>query len=237
MLGQYEIANYLKRCNGDRIAIEEVLCGYVVWKYVKGRNTEHILRKIRELRMWLAVTGESAILRASHRVFTMLIIECTMVHQSRLGVSPTTTPVGKEVWNCIRRNMSSAQRRVITDSQYGGPAPIQAILTPGQRNASPSIVEGSERPPWVERYFMLRPQFGNEGVPAYPEGSTRRDSEALPAYRRSISDRSEAPNGRWASSLGSVPGYRPTLSDHLSLFERGRRRSHGSTTSIPISAH
>ncbi|KZP23286.1 hypothetical protein FIBSPDRAFT_858545 [Athelia psychrophila] len=56
MLGQTEIAKLLKQCNGDALAMEEVLCAYVVWKYVKGRSNEHVLEKLRQLRMYLSVT-------------------------------------------------------------------------------------------------------------------------------------------------------------------------------------
>lgn len=155
-------------------------------------------------------SGESAILRASSEIFSILVIECALVDQSRLGVSPTTTEVGKEVWNRIRRNMSRTQIQVTTDRQYGGPAPIQAFLTPNQRRAS-SISETTERPPWLERYFLLRPQFRNIGVPSYPEGPTRSDG-------------------------GTLPAYQGTLSNHLGSLERQQAGSHGSAASMAISA-
>lgn len=97
------------------------------------------------------------------------------------------TTIGKQVWNEVRRHMSSTQVRVMTDSQYGGPAPVQAFLTAEQRIPS-EIVEGSERPRWAERYFWLRPQFGNAGVPPYPDEPQRSDGGTLPLYLSHLSE-------------------------------------------------
>lgn len=56
MLDQNETGKLLKRCDGDPIAIEEVLSAYVVWKYLKGRPPGHILSKLRYLTIYLQVT-------------------------------------------------------------------------------------------------------------------------------------------------------------------------------------
>jgi len=186
MLGQTEIARLLKQCNGDALAMEEVMSAYVVWKYVKGRSTEHVLSKLRYLRLYLSVTGQTDILTAGRQAFLIVTTECALGGQSRIGVLPATTPIGKEVWNRVRRNMSRTQIRVMTDGQYGGPAPVRAFLTAAQRRPSPLAV-GSERPSWLERYFFSRPQFGNAGVPAYSEGHERSDGGTLPPYLSRIS--------------------------------------------------
>ncbi|KZP11052.1 hypothetical protein FIBSPDRAFT_1050993 [Athelia psychrophila] len=188
MLGQTEIAKLLKQCNGDALAMEEVLCAYVVWKYVKGRSNEHVLEKLRQLRMYLSVTGQRDILRAGQRAFRIVMTECALGEQSRLGVLPATTPIGKRAWNDLRRSMSGTQIQVITDSRYGGPAPVQAFLNAEQRR-QPRVAEDLVRPGWLERYFLSRPQLGNENLPpGYPEGNDRSDGGTLPMYLSRISE-------------------------------------------------
>lgn len=56
MLGQSETARLLQQCNGDATAIEEVLSAYVVWKYLKGRTTTHVLAKLKMLSSFLRIT-------------------------------------------------------------------------------------------------------------------------------------------------------------------------------------
>lgn len=108
-------------------------------------------------------------------------MECALGRDSRIGVSPPTTVIGKEAWNRIRRQMSSAQARLMTDSQYGGPAPVRAFMTAAQRTPVVSIA-GSERPAWAERYFHIRPQFSSEaGLPGYRD-VCRHDRGTLPPY-------------------------------------------------------
>ncbi|KZP27800.1 hypothetical protein FIBSPDRAFT_780668, partial [Athelia psychrophila] len=103
MLGQTEVAELLKQCNGDSLAMEEVLSAYVVWKYVKGRSNEHVLEKIRQLRRVLVVTGQTETLRAGERAFRIVMTECALGGQNRIGVLPATTPIGKRVCNDLRR--------------------------------------------------------------------------------------------------------------------------------------
>lgn len=101
---------------------------------------------------------------------------------------PATTPIGKQVWNDLRRNMSRTQIQVITDSRYGGPAPVQAFLNAEQR-IQPRVAEHMVRPGWLERYFLSRPQFGNENPPpGYADGNDRSDGGALPLYLSRISE-------------------------------------------------
>lgn len=118
-----------------------------------------------------------------------MAIECALGGESRIGVSPTTTLIGKEIWNRIRRN-AGPERRLVTDSQYGGPAPVQAFLSPEQRTAVAWAAEATldRRNIWAERYFLLRPQFANDGAPEYVD---RSDGGTLPLYLTSPSNREQ----------------------------------------------
>ncbi|KAF7979969.1 hypothetical protein HWV62_40034 [Athelia sp. TMB] len=178
--------------------MEEVLCAYVTYKYLKGRSTAHILEKIRQLRVFLSITGQRGILTAGERAFRIVITECALGGE-RIGLLPATTPLGKAVWNEVRRHMSRAQMQVVTDSRYGGPAPAAAFLTAAQRRP-PSVAEDLVRPGWLEHYFRSRPQLGNEGVPPYPEGPERSDGGTLPLYLTRLS-------GQLASIANSLESH------------------------------
>ncbi|KAF7978258.1 hypothetical protein HWV62_1084 [Athelia sp. TMB] len=178
MLGQNEIGKLLKQCNSDPVAIEEVLSAYVVWKYLKGRPPGHILAKLRY------PSGQHDTLRASGRAFAVVTTECELGSDSRIGMAPATTQVGKEVWNRIRRHMSSSQLKLMTDGMHSGPAPIQAFMTTAQRTPAP-LPAITERPQWAEVHFQARNQFGNEGsLPRYADVPCGRGGEGvlLPAY-------------------------------------------------------
>ncbi|KZP09517.1 hypothetical protein FIBSPDRAFT_938460 [Athelia psychrophila] len=191
MLGQNEIGKLLKRCNGDPIAIEEVLSAYVVWKYLKGRPPGHILSKLRYLTIYLQVTGQHDVLRAGSRAFTLIKTECGLGEESRIGMVPATTPVGKEVWNRIRRQMSAAQVKLVTEGLYrttptSGPVHTQAhafIPANHQRTTGTGagVREGeataAARPQWVAQHFDARTQFGNERAlpPTYGQAAPVRE--------------------------------------------------------------
>lgn len=99
---------------------------------------------------------------------------------SRIGALPTVSPIAKDVWNRIRRH-PNYKRCPTTDTRYGGPGPVQAFLNADQVG----LVE-RDRNRWAERYFMRRPQFGNEGVPEYSEST-----DVLPRYVANPSRSSE----------------------------------------------
>ena|ERR1700734_798351 len=123
--------------------------------------------------------GQTHILEAGREAFLIIGTECALGGESRIGVLPAMTPIAKKVWNRIRRHTNGPQQRLITDRQYGGPAPVQAFLTPEQRRPANELDFQHRRPRWAERYFLLRPQFGNAGVPEYPD---RSDGGTLPLY-------------------------------------------------------
>lgn len=56
MLGQTETARLLQQCEPGTTGMEEVLSSYVIWKYLKGRSTAHILGKLKTLTCFLRVT-------------------------------------------------------------------------------------------------------------------------------------------------------------------------------------
>ncbi|KZP23256.1 hypothetical protein FIBSPDRAFT_786085 [Athelia psychrophila] len=191
MLNQNETGKLLKRCDGDPTAIEEVLSAYVVWKYLKGRPPGHILSKLRYLTIYLQVLGQHDVLRAGSRAFTLIKSECGLGGESRIGMTPATTLVGKEVWNRLRQQMSTAQIELMTDGLYGGTAPIQAFIpAKHQRTVELGVlgVEPAKRPEWVKQHFNGRGQLGNEdALPTYGEAEPagqRGGGEVmlLPAY-------------------------------------------------------
>jgi len=212
MLGQNETGKLLKRCNGDPIAIEEVLSAYVVWKYLKGRPPGHILSKLRYLTIYLQVTGQHDILRAGSRVFTLIKTECGLGEESRIGMLPATTLIGKEVWNRIRRQMSTAQVKLMTDGLYRNndnptSGPIQAqtrahVFIPANHHRTTGTT-GTERPQWVEQHFEARTQFGNDG--------------ALPPTYGQVVPMQERVGGEGGEVM-LLPMYEPRASTALSAY-------------------
>ncbi|KAJ7918423.1 hypothetical protein B0H13DRAFT_1607440 [Mycena leptocephala] len=144
MLGQAEIAKYLDQCNGSRLAIEEVLSAYIVWKYLKGATSERVLSKLRYLSIFLRVTGRRHILDVGADAFKVLTLEVAL-GGGRIGLLPSTTVPGKGAWNVLRRAASSS---LVTDSVYGGPGPVQAFLSLSQ---SRPWRHNETRTPWAER--------------------------------------------------------------------------------------
>lgn len=82
----------------------------------------------------------------------------------------------------------------MTDETYGGPGPVLAFLhlsppqpsspptsssssTPTRLNGGLGTARTDERPPWADRYFRARLQFGNLGVPDYTS-----ERGTLPVY-------------------------------------------------------
>ncbi|KAJ6616330.1 hypothetical protein B0H10DRAFT_1799721 [Mycena sp. CBHHK59/15] len=144
MLGQADIAKYLDQCNGSRLAIEEVLSGYIAWKYMKGATSERVLLKLRYLAIYLRVTGRDHILDAGADAFKALTIEVAL-GGGRIGLLPSMTAPGRAVWNELRRAGAAA---LATDSVYGGPGPVQTFLSLVQ---SRPFRENESRTPWAER--------------------------------------------------------------------------------------
>lgn len=129
-------------------------------------------------------------MEAGHDAFLVVAHECSLGGNGRLGVLPAMTPVGKMVANRVRRHVKgSQQRHIVTDARYGGPVPVQAFLSHAQRRSA-TLDEFSAadqgRARWADRYFLLRAQFGNEGVPEY--SSIRSDGGTLPVYRTNLSN-------------------------------------------------
>ncbi|KAJ6478752.1 hypothetical protein C8R47DRAFT_983749, partial [Mycena vitilis] len=145
-VGQAEIAKYLEQCNGSRLAIEEVLSGYIVWKYLKGATSTRVLVKLRYLSLFLRVTGRTHILEAGADAFMVLSLEVAL-GGGRVGLLPSTTVPGKAVWNDIRR-ATSTRYSLVTDSVYGGPGPVHSFLSIPQ---SEPIHRDGIRTRWSER--------------------------------------------------------------------------------------
>lgn len=98
--------------------------------------------------------------------------------ESLIGVLPTMTPIGRDVWNRLRRtklmqNKAKNQRNLGTDREYGGPGSSQSAA----RGLELEGDEEATRREYVIRHFRSKPQFGNLGVPAY-----RVDIDTLPMY-------------------------------------------------------
>ncbi|KAF8162474.1 hypothetical protein K438DRAFT_1985120 [Mycena galopus ATCC 62051] len=149
MLGQAEIAKYFDQCLGSKTAIEEVLSGYIVWKYIKGATSERVLLKLRYLSIYLRVTGRRHVLEKGADVFKVLTPEVAL-GGGRIGLLPATTAPGKAVWNAIRR---AASLPLPTDSSQ----PLRHYET---------------RSPWSERYFVERArgvQLGEVTVGTVPD--------------------------------------------------------------------
>ncbi|KAJ7109609.1 hypothetical protein C8R43DRAFT_1091734 [Mycena crocata] len=144
MLGQTDIAKYLDQCGGSRLAIEEVLSAYIVWKYLKGATSERVLMKLRYLTIYLRVTGRRHILEAGADAFKVLSIEVSL-GGGRVGLLPSMTVPGRAVWNDLRRAASTSSRAAtfVTDSVYGGPGPVHTFLSLSQNDEA--------RTPWAER--------------------------------------------------------------------------------------
>ncbi|KAJ6557931.1 hypothetical protein B0H19DRAFT_1149048 [Mycena capillaripes] len=174
MLGQAQIAKYLEQCNGSRLAIEEVLSGYIVWKYLRGATSERVLVKLKYLSIYLRVTGRRHILEVGADAFKVLTLEVAL-GGGRIGLLPSMTAPGKAVWNEIRR--AAASSSLVTDSVYGGPGPVQAFLS---RSQSRPLRSDETRTPWSERYFLARIQHGE--VPREVLNLTGEIFTTLPPY-------------------------------------------------------
>ncbi|EIN05128.1 hypothetical protein PUNSTDRAFT_146032 [Punctularia strigosozonata HHB-11173 SS5] len=227
MLGQAETATYLEQCGDELVAIEEVLSAYVIWKFLKGHSCPHVLQKLHYLCIYLRVTGRTRVLSFGRDVFKVIALEVA-AGGGRLGVAPVTSPVGKEIWNRIRREVSKSarqQRLVSTDAEYGGPAPAILLVTPRQlplvvpptfrhvfdpmmrRNGIGQTIdpEGLEhaRATTTERWFRSRPQFGNTDAPDYTS-----DVGTLPRYHSQQSRADESgslpPDYASRASFGEV---------------------------------
>ncbi|KAK7044849.1 hypothetical protein R3P38DRAFT_2881241 [Favolaschia claudopus] len=192
MLGQAQIAKYLDQCEGSRTAIEEVLSGYIVWKYIKGATSERVLTKLRYLTIYLRVTGRRHILETAADIFTILSLEVSR-GGGRVGLLPTMSVPGKAVWNQIRRAAPSTAL-LATDSVYGGPGPVQAFLSITQ--SRPSRYNEDPMPtPYSERYFaarillrgvppaaMVREQHASAIATTLPPYLSREEHEQQPPY-------------------------------------------------------
>ncbi|KAJ7800359.1 hypothetical protein B0H14DRAFT_2899988 [Mycena olivaceomarginata] len=157
MLGQAEISKYFDQCQGCRRAIEEVLSGYISWKYIKGATSERVLIKLRYLTIYLHVTGRRQVLEVGADAFKVLTLEVSL-GGGRIGLLPATTVPGKAVWNQIRRAAPRVSTSLVTDAVYGGPGPVQEYLSPSQ---SQPPARNHERTPWAERYFLARVELGD----------------------------------------------------------------------------
>ncbi|KAF7351393.1 hypothetical protein MSAN_01571000 [Mycena sanguinolenta] len=173
MLGQADIAKYLDQCEGSKTAIEEVLSGYIVWKYLRGATSARVLGKLRYLTIYLRVTGRGHIIEEGADVFKILMLEVAG-GGGRIGLLPAQTVPGKAVWNAIRR---AASLPLVTDSVYGGPGPVHAFLSFAQSQPLP---HNETRTPWSEQYFQARVQLGEVPgeLPAYSSGNQM----TLPLY-------------------------------------------------------
>ncbi|KAF7360169.1 hypothetical protein MVEN_00745400 [Mycena venus] len=179
MLGQAEIAKRLDQCHGSRQAIEEVLSGYIVWKYLKGATSERVLVKLKYLTIYLRVTGRRHILEVGADALKVLTLEVAL-GGGRVGLLPAMTVPGKAVWNEIRRVASSSS--LVTDAVYGGPGPVQRFLSPSQSHPQRYFRDGElERTPWAERYFATRVQLG-EVLPEALYSSAGQIITTLPPY-------------------------------------------------------
>ncbi|KAF7326058.1 hypothetical protein MKEN_00456700 [Mycena kentingensis (nom. inval.)] len=152
MLGQREIGKYLDEWSGNLTAIEEILSAYIVWKYLKGASSSRVLVKIKYLAMYLRFSGRAHILREAADIFKVLTIEVS-IGGGRIGLLPSRTTPGKEIWNRIRREAPARlRRRGLTGATYGGPVPVQEFLTQAQREP---WQPNQERTPWAEQLFLL----------------------------------------------------------------------------------
>lgn len=185
MLNQREIAKFLDQCEGDNIAIEEVLSGYVIWKYMRGSSSAMVLTKLRYLSIFLRVTGRGHIVESGRDAFTAIAMEVSL-GGGRIGDLPSITAPGKAVVNKIRRHISHSSN-FATEAIYGGPLPVSNLLTELQR--SPSNPTEAGRTAWAERYFLRRVTVAT-GIPTIiasdsPEGNSRHPAaevSTLPLY-------------------------------------------------------
>ncbi|KAE9407545.1 hypothetical protein BT96DRAFT_986538 [Gymnopus androsaceus JB14] len=121
MLSQSETAKYLDRCvdeESPELAMEEVLSAYVAWKLVRGQSCEVVLQKLRYLTIYLRVTNRRRVLEQIREVIVVTATELSF-GGGLIGACPLNTLIGKEVWNLLRRKLSS--NTFNTDPEYGGP--------------------------------------------------------------------------------------------------------------------
>ncbi|KAF7332585.1 hypothetical protein MKEN_00141200 [Mycena kentingensis (nom. inval.)] len=190
MLGQREIGKYLDEWSGNLTAIEEILSAYIVWKYLKGASSSRVLVKIKYLAMYLRFSGRAHILAEAADIFKVLTIEVS-IGGGRIGLLPSRTTPGKEIWNRIRREAPARlRRRGITGATYGGPVPVQSFLTQSQREP---WQPNQERTPWAEQFFLARQRFGE--APVIHEHTTAGHRETtLPFYETRTQDGSVSEN-------------------------------------------
>ncbi|KAJ7621214.1 hypothetical protein FB45DRAFT_1032473 [Roridomyces roridus] len=178
MLTQSNIAKYFDQCTGPDavLAIEEILSGYIVAKYLRGASSARVLMKLRGLVFYLRVTGRGHILQVAADPFKALIEEVSLGGE-RVGILPTQTAPGKAVWNHLRRNAHGERGPthplLVTDPTYGGPGPAHIFQ-------SRPLHENETRTPWLQRYFAMRAgDYTGESVP--PDYSSYR-TMTLPRY-------------------------------------------------------
>lgn len=121
----------------------------------------------------------------------MIAVECALGGESRIGILPCLTPIGKQLCNRIRRQ-AKIEGRVSTHQQYGGPIPVQAFLTQEQRDTVSLIGNYDQdrhvRSAWAERHFNRRLEIFNGVLPSYPD---RSDGGTLPRYVTSPSNQEQ----------------------------------------------
>ncbi|KAH8927857.1 hypothetical protein BT69DRAFT_1277621 [Atractiella rhizophila] len=182
MLGQADIGKYLDRCTSDQ-EVEEVLSGYVIWKYLRGHTSGEVLEKIRYLTLYLRGTNRSHILTKHNAAFLIICYE-TALGGGRIGYLPAMTPAGKDICNRIRSHANKSNRFLkriafVTHSEFAGPFPVDTITTQDQRG-----VPTNDREPWSERYFQNRPRLNGSLQPA-PDYHLREGTDhagTLPEY-------------------------------------------------------
>ncbi|KAF7307046.1 hypothetical protein MIND_00497700 [Mycena indigotica] len=174
MLGQSQVVKYLDQCNGDLVAIEEVLSAYIVWKYLKGSTSAQVLMKIKLLTIFLRVTGRRQLLETAADVFKVLTLEVSL-GGGRVGQLAGQTVQGKAIWNELRRRSPN----LVTDGVYGGPGPVHTFLSNAQ--SRPFSTDTATRTPWAERYFVARQAFGRVPV-LHEDTSAGQRVTTLPAY-------------------------------------------------------
>ncbi|KAJ7634555.1 hypothetical protein FB45DRAFT_1056568 [Roridomyces roridus] len=184
MLTQSDIAKYLDQCTGPDavLAIDEILSGYIVAKYIRGASAERVLLKLRGLVFYLRVTGRSHVLEVGADPFKALMEEVSLGGE-RVGILPALTSPGKAVWNHLRRNARGergpSHPLLVTDPTYGGPGPARVFLSLPQ---SRPLHENETRTPWLQRYFATRLRAGDYAGESEPPDYGSQRTMTLPRY-------------------------------------------------------